>query len=267
MILPTVNFCPQTGSYRVKYVVNGSAVASAVHGTKGTIYTQLTDMASNCHNDFIDGSYGSQGNNPTRMLQFRGYPKPTVTATFQEFSSSSLRVVCTIPNKVGFNIQIDFQNLDKGSTVYEVMIVAGQTTSGIYPLFTASSADVDYTMTWYSSSSTNQYTPTLAGSTTGTLTYTEDILWQYSLPAIWRDTNSCTASESAVTGYYLDRVWANTTINQTGITLYKGDRASNGGSTNVGAKVFRFANITIGKNFKAVTNSSGVITSWSECND
>ena len=180
-----------------------------------------------------------------------------------------MRVECTIANKVGFDVLVNFQNLDVDSTVYEATIPAGQTTSGVSPLFFANEGNtpIDYTMTWHSASSTVQYTPTLTGSTTGTLTFIEPILRDFSKVAVFYDSDLCLTTTTALDGsYYLGRIWADQVIVccATGYTLYKGEKNSNGGNTNVGANVFRVANLSLGFD-KIVTNSSGVITSFVQC--
>lgn len=246
-------------------------------GGSGTVdklvWGDFDELQADTFNNFVDSGFGTQGVDPNETEEFRGYPKPTVTATFTEFTGASttpnsLTVECTIANKVGFDIHVDFQNLDVDSTVYEATITAGNRTSGVSPMFTTTGADIIFTMTWYSTTSTVQYTPTLTGDTTGTLVFTapgESILRDFGVAAVFYDSDLCLTTTTA-TGYYQEKIWSSSVISigVTGITLYQGDRASNGGNTTAASKVFRRANLSLGFD-KIVTNGSGVITTNVQC--
>jgi len=275
MVNPITNWCHPTNDLKMfSDVANDLTIESAIKGTTGTNYDNFDALTSNSYNDFVDGSFGTQGVDPNETEEFRGYPKPEVTATFTEFFNSTtgtdaLRVECTVINKVGFDISIDFQNLDVDSTVYEATISSGQTTSNVTPMFFADFGDtpIDYTITWYSTTSTVQYTPTLTGSTTGTLTFIAPILRDFNKTAVFYDSDLCLTTTTALDGsYYLGAIWADQAITccTTGYTWYKGETIENGGNTNVGANVFRIANLSAGFD-KIVTNSSGVITSFVQC--
>jgi len=267
---PIANWCHPTNDLKMfQDSANDLTIGSAVEGTSGTLYTTFDNLTANCYNNFVDDTYGTKGVDPNETEEFRGYPKPTVTATFSEYSSTSdtpnsLRVTCTVPNKVGFDIITVFQNLDVDSTAYECTIPSGTLTSGLSPLFTTSGADIDYTITYYSTGSTVQYNPTLTGDTTGTLVYTEPVLRDYSKAALFYDSDLCLTTTTA-TGYYNGSIWSSQALTGgTGQTLWEGEKASNGGNTNTGAKVFRVANLSLGFD-KIVTNSSSVVTSWVQC--
>lgn len=268
MINPTSNWVHPTDGYEMFEVdPNDLTIENAVEGTSGTAYTTLANQITNAYTPFLDSTYGVAP--ITSSNEFQGYPKPTVTCTFNEYSSTSdtnnsLRVVLTVPNKVGFDIVVAFQNLDVDATVYEATLPAGQVDSGNLPMFTTTGADIDYTITWYAAGSTNQYTPTLTGDTTGTLVYTEPVLRDFSLAADFYDSDLCLTTTTA-TGYYLGSIWSSQALTGgTGQTLYEGEKASNGGNTLTGAKVFRVANLSLGYD-KIVTNSSSVVTSWIQC--
>ena len=272
MINPTSNWCHPTNDLKMMQdAANDLTIGSAVKGTSGTLYTTFDNQKANAYTPFLDSVYGVAP--ITSSHEFRGYPKPTVTCTFNEFFNSStgtdaLRVTCTIPNKVGFDIVIAFQNLTVDTTVYEATISAGNTSVTNSPMFVATSGNtpIDYDMTWYSTGSTNQYTPTL-NAVSGTLTYVEPIIRDFSKSAVFYDSDLCETTTTALDGsYYLGAIWADQVIAccTTGYTLYKGNKASNGGNTNVGANVFRIANLSCGFD-KLVTNSSGVVTSAVAC--
>ncbi len=270
MVDPTVNWCHPTDDLKM---MQDSAldltIGSAVEGTTGTLYTEFDDLRTNAFAAFRASGSGT----PTESGHFRGYPKPTVTADFSEFAGgsdtpNSLRVECRIGNKLGFDLAVHFQNLDVDSTVYEATIFAGNRSSGISPMFTTNSADIIYTMTFYSTTSTTQFTPSLTGDTTGTLVFTapaETILRDFGVSAVFYDSDSCAAGTSA-TGYYLEHIWSSSaiTIGVTGITLYQGNKNSNGGNTLAASKVFRRSNLSLGFD-KIVTNASGVITTNVQC--
>ena len=273
MVNPTSNWVHPADGYKMFEVdPNDLTIENAVEGTSGTAHTTLNDQIANAYTDFLDSTHGVAP--ITSSNEFQGYPKPTVTATFSEFfnvstGTDALRVTCTIANKVGFDIRIEFQNLDVDSTVYFATISAGQTVVTNSPLFFASSGNtpINYTMTYLSTGSTTQFTPTLNGSTTGTLTFIEPILRDFSVVAVFYDSDLCLTTTTALDGsYHLGRIWADQTIVccDTGYTLYKGEKNSNGGNTNVGANVFRIANLSLGFD-KIVTNGSGVITSFVQC--
>ena len=272
MVDPDQEWCHPTDDLKMfQDSANDLTIGSAVQGTSGTLYTEFDDLRTNNVTAFLDSTYGS--GTVTSTNEFRGYPKTTVTAEFTEFAGgsdtpNSLRVECTIANKVGYDIRVDFQNLDVDSTVFESTIVAGNRSSGISPMFTTGGADIIYTMTWYSTTSTVQYTPTLTGSTTGTLVFTtpvETILRDFGVAAVFYDSDSCAAGTTA-TGYYLEHIWSSSaiTIGVTGITLYQGNKNSNGGNTTAASKVFRRSNLSLGFD-KIVTDSSGVISTNVQC--
>jgi len=275
MTNPASNWCHPTNDLKMMQdSANDLTIGSAVERTSGTLYTEFDDLRTNAYSGFIDGTYGTRGGTPTESEHFRGYPLVHVSAAFSEYAGqsdtpNSLRVECRIVNKVGFDVITVFQNLDVDSTAYECTIAAGNLTSGLSPLFTTGGADIIYTITWYTTGTTLQLTPaTLTGDTTGTLVYTapaETILNDFGVSAVFYDSDSCAAGTTA-TGYYLESIWAASaiTIGVTGITLYQGDRASNGGTTTAASKVFRRANLSLGYD-KIVTNASGVITSNTQC--
>ena len=289
---PISNWCTNVAGTNLKMfsdTPNDLTIESAVIGTSTIAPSSpadFDDLKSKAYNAYRDTNFLSSGAfNETD--HFRGYPKPTVTATFSEYSSTSdtnnsLRVTCTIPNKVGFDVITVFQNLDVDSTAYEATIPSGSLTSGLSPLFAttdAGSSPIDYTITYLTTGSTNQYTPTLAGDTTGQLVYTEPILREGSLSIDYINnplgnvikvgiaaSDSCSASHSdpSSSEYFQSKIWATTSPVELGDTLYKGNKASNGGNTIAASKVFFVANLGLGYS-KIVTNSSGVITSFTVC--
>jgi hypothetical protein len=281
------NKTPKTGDFYMfmdkDTPVEDNSLESAVRmcipsGTRPTriqnftsIVTQIPDL------DLIDSTYGTKGSTPSNMGQLRGFPKPSVTANFTEYFNTAtgtdgLRVECTMSTPVGFDVNIHFQNLSEDSTVYEVAINKGQTSSGVYPLFAADATDtsISYSMTFYSSSSTEQYTPSLTGSVTGSLLYVEPILNDNNY-SIDHNTDAnigvlssddCDATLSQPSGYTSDSIWCDGTI-AVNSTLYKGDKASNGGTTIVPDRYFRIQWLTGYR--KIVTNTSGVVTSIEDC--
>ena len=268
MVNPTANWCHPTNDLKMfTETTNDLTIESAVKGTSGTAYSNFDDLRNNATTALLDSTYGSGAITSTN--EFRGYPKPTVTATFEEFAgisstANALRVTLSVPVKVGFDISVFFTNTDT-STTYETTLSAGST-SELNPLFQTTGADLDYTMTWSSTNSTVQYTPTLAGDTTGTLVYTEPVIRDYSTVAnAVYDTDDCAASTSAIPANWISgRVWHDATPISVGQTLYEGDKASNGGTTNVGLVYIRRANLFLGWD-KIVTNSSGVVQSIVQC--
>jgi hypothetical protein len=118
MAEPTTNYVPLTASAKMfRDSANDKTIASAVKGTHGssTLYTTFDNLRTNCNNDLVDGTHGTQGVDPTESEHFRGYPKPTVTMNYEVVDAGTSpdyqKLLCkpTLNNKVGFDIVV---NLD-----------------------------------------------------------------------------------------------------------------------------------------------------------
>ena len=179
MANPTINWTPLTAWKIMQDSANDLTIASAVQGTKGTLYTDFDSIRTNCYNDYVDSSYGTKGVNPTDALKFRGYPKPTVTAAFTEDDdygtvcggndgSNWVNCQVSIPNKVGFDIVVTVSNEDDepSATDYNLTITAGNTSSSVLKtIATDDGKGSNRSYTMVVSVDIPSYTPILTGAT------------------------------------------------------------------------------------------------------
>ena len=106
---------PITTGHVKKGSVGDNSVQDAIFGTSGTLYTQLSTLASGCNNDMIDTTNGgTRGVTPVKLSDFKGYPKPELTMNYSNEDTSAapcafgqeLYATPTLKYAVGFNIKI-----------------------------------------------------------------------------------------------------------------------------------------------------------------